>query len=123
MTIHRVRLFHSPTGADSYHGWLDTWLTNMEPWSDPEVTNNLPTQRSPIGSDVTYYQTELEFEWSEDRAIILDQLDGYARSYCDWHRIGYHECAHDDNDGSCSWDEQRGSGTVPSVIADMSPDQ
>lgn len=117
MTIHRVRLFHSTTGSGSYHGWLGTWLTNMQPWADPEVSNELPTERDPIDGGGTYYQTELAFEWSEDRSIILDQLDQYADAYCEWHRIGYHECSHDDEGGGpCSWDERRENGPVPSHI-------
>ena len=121
MTIHRVRLYHSTTGASSYHGWLDQWLLNMSPWEDPEVTNELPTLREHLETGAEYYQTEIAFEWSEDRAIILDNLDQYAASYCDWHRIGYHVCTHDDNGGPCSWDEQRQNGSVPNYIPDMSP--
>lgn len=121
MTIHRVRLFHSTDGASGFHGWLDTWLTNMEPWADSEVENTLPTERDPIDGDTAYYQTELAFEWSEDRAHILNNLDQYATSYCSWHRIGYHECTHDADGGPCSWDEQRENGTVPEYITDMSP--
>jgi hypothetical protein len=124
MAIHRVRLYHSTTGASGYHGWLSTWLMNMAPWADPEVSNDLPTVRDPLDSDnAEYYNGELAFEWSEDRAIILDNLDQYAASYCDWHRIGYHECTHDDDGGPCSWDEQRQAGTVPGYIEDMSPEQ
>jgi len=117
MTVHRVRLIHSTAGASSYHGWLDQWLTNMAPWTDPEVTNELPTLREQVDGDGEYYQTELAFEWSEDKATILDQLDQYAVAYCDWHRIGYHVCTHDEEEPQpCSWDEQRESGQVPDYI-------
>jgi|GEM_PF-4628109 len=122
MTIHRTRLFYSTTGASGFHGWLETWLTNMQPWTDSEVTNEVPSStRSPIDSDAEYYQVELAFEWTEDRAHILDNLDQYLTSYCDWHRIGYHECTHDDNGGPCSWDERRQNGTVPDYIPEVSP--
>jgi len=116
---HRVRLFHSVTGADSYHGWLETWLTNMSPWDAGEVTNDLPTLSDSIDGSAKWYQTELAFAWSEDRSIILDQLDQYAASYCDWHRIGYHECTHDGTGGPCSWNETRENGAVPSAIPNM----
>jgi len=122
MTIHRVRLFHSTAGASGFHGWLDSWLTNMVPWANPEVENTLPTEREPIGGGTNYYLTELAFEWSEDRAHILDNLDQYATSYCDWHRIGYHECSHDDDGVPCSWDEQRENGAIPGYSTDMSHD-
>lgn len=121
MTVHRIRLYHSTTGAQSYHGWLDTWLTNMQPWTDDEVTNELPTLVEKSDGDGEWYQTELAFEWTEERAHILDNLDQYAASYCDWHRIGYHECSHDEDDPEpCSWDEVRENGTVPDYIPGMS---
>lgn len=114
MTAHRVRIFHSTAGSDSYHTWSDQWLLNMSPWSYPEVDNDLPTQTTTIDGDLTYYHGELAFDWSEDKAIIFDQLDQYAASYCDWHRIGYHACTHDeDNPQPCSWDETRENGTIP----------
>lgn len=119
--IHRARLFHSTAGAQDFHGWLETWLTNMEPWADPEVENELPSQRDQLEGDGEWYQTELAFEWTEDRAHILDNLDQYAQSYCDWHRIGYHECTHDGEGGPCSWNERRQNGTVPDYIPSVEP--
>jgi hypothetical protein len=117
MTVHRVRLLHSTAGKNDYHAWLNTWLTNMTPWSDPEVPNDLPSLRTQIDGSGEWYQTELAFEWTEDRAIILDNLAQYASSYCDWHRIAYHVCTHDEeNGGPCSWDEVRENGTIPSYV-------
>lgn len=117
MTVHRVRLFHSADGAEDYHTWLGQWITNMQPWEDPEVTNELPTIREPIDGGEDYYQTELAFEWGENRAIILDNLDEHATIHCEWHRIGYHECTHDETDPTpCSWDERRQDGPVTSNI-------
>jgi hypothetical protein len=117
MTVHRVRLVHSVTGADSYHGWLDQWLTNMQAWDAPEVTNDVPTLREPIDGSDSYYQGELAFAWSEDKAIILDNIHQYAQSYCDWHRIAYHVCTHDETDPQpCSWDDVRENGVVPSHV-------
>lgn len=120
--IHRVRLYHSTEGAQEYHDWLEVWLTNMEPWEDPEVENDLPklTQIEEPDSG-EYYRGELAFAWSEDRAHILDNLDQYADAHTDWHRIGYHECTHDEDGGPCDWDEQRESGDVPHYIPQMSP--
>jgi hypothetical protein len=120
--IHRIRLCYSTTGAASFNGWLETWLTNMEPWADPEVTNDVPTTTETIDGDV-YHRGDLAFEWTEDRAIILDQLDQYLAAYCSWHRIGYHECGHDEeNGGPCSWDEQRESGAVPGYVPSFDPE-
>ncbi|MFP4218810.1 MAG: hypothetical protein ACLFR6_08245 [Salinarchaeum sp.] len=118
MTAHRLRLVHSQSGADDFHAWLESWLTNMSPWDYPEVDNDLPTLREPVDGE-SYYQAELAFDWSEDESIILDNLDDYAASYCDWHRIGYHVCEHDESDPTpCSWDTDLGrkSGSVPDHI-------
>lgn len=92
----------------------------MQPWTDSEVTNEVPSSTTTTaldGSGTEHYRVELAFEWSEDKSIILDQLDQYAAAYCDWHRLGYHVCDHDESDRSgCSWDEIRENGTVPSNI-------
>lgn len=120
--IHRTRLYYSTTGAASFHAWLSQWLINMSPWAAPEVTNEVPeSPTTPIDGGDDYYVVELAFEWAEDRAHILDNLSQYAAAYCEWHRIGYHECTHDGTGGPCSWAEQRESGTVPEYIEDMSP--
>lgn len=118
MTIHRVRLYYSNTGATSFHGWLSTWLTNMQPWSGGEVANSVPdAPTSPFDSDLKYYSVELAFDWSEDKSIILDQLDGYVSAYCDWSRLGYHVCDHDEDDRTgCQWEEIRENGSVSSDV-------
>lgn len=97
MTIHRARLFYSTTGAASFHQWLSTWLTNMTPWEADEVGNEAPSETSAAGVDggTEHYRVELAFEWSHDKAIIIQQLDQYLAAYCDWHRLGYHVCTHD----------------------------
>lgn len=117
MTAHRLRLYHSTAGAESYHAWLDQWLTNMQLWDAPEVTNSAPTLREPLNADTKYYGGDLAFAWSEDEAIILDQLSQYADAYCDWYRIGYHFCDHDeDNPTPCAWEQTIESGTVPDGV-------
>ncbi len=119
MTVHRVRLYHSTTGAGDFHAWIGQWLINMQPWADPEVTNELPEETTNREAD-SYYSGELAFEWSEDKAHILDNLDQYMASYCDWHRLGYHVCSHDEEPlTSCSWGEVRENGSVPSYIPEM----
>jgi len=118
MTIHRTRPFYSVNGATSFNGWLGVWVTNMTPWTSEEVTNEVPDgPTETVDGDNQYYQVELAFEWTEDKAIILDQLDEFLASYCDWHRFGYHVCTHDEeNRQPCSWDEKRENGTVPDYI-------
>jgi len=119
MTAHRLRLFYSIAGSSDFHAWLDTWLTTMQPWDSGEVTNDLPTEVTPTDG-VTHYEGELAFDWAEDRLIILDSLDQNCGADCDWHRILYHDCRHDDAVRElCQWDEQRESGAVPASIRDL----
>ena len=122
MVVHRFRLYHSTTGAQSLHDWLGQFTLNVNAALGNELSEDLPTLTETIDGE-TYYQGDLAFEWSEGKAQLFDNFDAYAASYCDWHRIGYHECTHDGTGGPCSWDEQRESGTVPSHIPDMSPSQ
>jgi hypothetical protein len=116
MSVHRVRIWHSQAGAASFHGWLDVWLTNMTPWASDEVTNTLPALVEPIDGDA-HYRGELAFAWTEDKAIIMDQLVGYLSAYCDWHQIAYHVCTHDEADPTpCAWDDVNRDGTLPDAV-------
>jgi len=121
MSIHRIRLFHSTQGAQAYHDWLETWLTNMQSWDADEVTNTAPTERDPLADGASpYYSGDLAFAWSEDRAVIEDQLSQYAAAYCDWYRLGYHVCTHDEDEPQpCTWDSVNESGVVPDHILEL----
>ena len=117
MSVHRVRLWHSQTGTDAFHGWLETWLTNMTPWDAPEVANDLLTLTDPIGGGEAHYQGDLAFAWSEDAAIIREQLAQYAAAYCEWSQLAYHVCTHDeDNPQPCSWGSAATDGTLPDAV-------
>jgi hypothetical protein len=117
MSVHRVRLIYSEGGSQSFNGWLSTWLTNMQPWSARE--NALPTLVEPVGSSApAHYRGDLTFAWSEDRAIIEDQLNGYLGPYCDWGIVGYHVCDHDQDDrDGCSWGSVTEHGAVPEEVS------
>lgn len=126
MTVHRVRLYHSTTGASSYHDWLSQWLNNVDAALQSEVDNEPPILREQTGSERDdYYMGDLAFHWNEGKAHILDNLDLYAASFCDWHRILYESCTHDEGDEreSCSRDEKRENGTIPDYIEDLDSDQ
>mgnify|MGYP000182063460 CR=1 FL=1 len=116
MSIHRVRLTYSESGAQSFNGWLETYLTNMEPWSERE--NAVPTLRDEQISDTpAHYSGDLTFAWSEDKSIIKDQLWGYLTAYCDWGVLRYHVCDHDsENPTPCEWEETNTHGAVPDGV-------
>lgn len=124
------RLHFDENADQALFDWMDTWLTNFEPWEDDaHGPNELPTLREPIEEGrEPYYSATWWFSWAEDKAHIYDDLIdatesmGYLVSYADWCRVGYHDCTHPGGGGPCSWDEQREHGTVPDHIGDMSPD-
>lgn len=117
MSVHQVRLFHSEAGAGGFHDWLETWLTNMTPRSADEVTNEPPTLTTPIDGGAPYYSGDLAFAWSEDKNIIMDQLTGYLDAYCEWWRLGYHVCSHDEeNPTPCAWEDGDEGGAVPNHV-------
>lgn len=123
MALHRVRLYYSTADAAAYHDWLSSFLTNLQPWESDEVTNSVSdAPASPIDeNDEDYYRVELAFDWSEDKAHILDNLSLYADSYCDWYRLGYHVCTHDEDDPTpCEFEELRENGAVPDHIPSLS---
>jgi len=120
MTVHRFRVIHSTTGAESYHNWLHQWLLNVDAALQSSVSNESPKLVDAFDGSGTWYQGDLAFDWAEGKANIFDNIELYADSYCDWHRIGYHECSHDETEiTSCSWQEVRESGTIPSYVPDM----
>lgn len=120
MAIHRVRLVYSEAGAASFNAWLGQWLLNMSPWAERE--NNVPDVVEPLDEATpAHYRGDLTFDWSEDKAIIEDQLNGYLAPYCDWGIVGYHVCGNDREDLSveynCGWESVTEHGTVPNGVS------
>jgi hypothetical protein len=116
MSVHRVRLVYSEGGGESFNGWLETWLTNMAPWSERE--NTVPARRDAELVDTPHYRGNLTFQWTEDKSIIMDQLWGYLTAYCDWALLGYHVCTHDeDNPQPCEWGTVKTNGSVPGGVS------
>jgi hypothetical protein len=116
MSIHRVRLVYSEAGAASFNAWLETWLTNMQPWEARE--NSVPSLRDGPLVETPHYRGDLTFAWSENRAIIEDQLNGYLGPYCDWGIVAYHVCDHDSEDRTgCEWENVTEHGAVPQEVS------
>lgn len=105
------------------NSYVSVWLTNYTAW---EAQDNQPptlTNTALDGSGTSYWDGGIwRFAWSEDRSIMLDNLEGQASAYCPWYRIRWHECDHDGEqaDGSapdgCQWDEVRSNGPVPEGV-------
>jgi hypothetical protein len=102
-------------------GFIAVWLNNFTAWTNPNQENrNVElTNTDPDGeSGLDYYESNLwRFEWSADKANLLDNLEGHVAARSNWYRIRWHECDHDeDARGGCSWDEIRTGGTVPDEV-------
>jgi len=122
MVVHRFRIYHSTAGASSYMDWFEQLTLNVNAALGNELTRESTTLREPIDdARDNYYAGDFAFEWEEGKENLYQNFNQFAQSYCQWHRIGYHECTHDGTGGPCSWDEQREAGTVPAYIEDMSP--
>lgn len=127
MVIHAIDFACDKKTSDTFVGgtnsYVSVWLTNYIAW---EPDGNLTQSNDPPsvvnteldGSSLDYYRGGVwRFDWSESKAQLLDNLEGQANAYCDWYRIRWHECDHDeDDDRGCSWDEVRSDGPVPGGI-------
>lgn len=129
MAIHAVDLACSKDSGASFVGgansYASVWLTNFIAWEpDGDLTqDNEPpelTNTALDGSGLDYYRGGIwRFEWSEDKSILLDNLEGQADAWCPWYRIRWHECDHDQDDRPrCQWDdsETQTGGAVPSEV-------
>lgn len=124
MSIHCIELV-CDSNADAAlvqptTGFIAVWLNNFTAWEVPGQTNENVTLRDaqPALGIPEHYRAPLwRFEWSESRALLLDNLEGHVSARTNWYRMRYHECFHDeDSPSACEWDEIRTGGTVPSGV-------
>jgi hypothetical protein len=120
MTVHRIILAHSTVGAQGFHAWLDQWLLNVDAALQSEVDNDPPILRQQTDGNAKWHQGELAFAWDEGKTNILDNIEIYCDSHCDWYRLGYHACSHDRAESeTCSYQEVRQSGPIPKHVTDV----
>jgi len=118
MVVHRFRLYHSTAGSDALHNWLGQFTQNINAALGNEVTKEVPTLRETLDGQ-QYYGGDYAFEWAKGKAHFWGNVTVYARDYCDWYRMGYHECDHDEtnvNGSSCSWEDSAENGPVPDYV-------
>jgi hypothetical protein len=83
------------------------------------VSNNIPdATKSSQNSDLEYYSVSMTFASHEDPLVVLEDPYGKLVELCDWSRVGYHACQHDETDpGNCEWDKiPDDNGTVPDPV-------
>jgi hypothetical protein len=107
--IHRIRLYYSTSGADTFHDWLTTWKADLDGDTADAVDNNIPdTPTSPENSDLEHYSVSMTFASHEDPLVVLEDPYGKLVDHCEWSRAAYHACNHgyDGDDDSCQWREE-----------------
>lgn len=115
-----IRVFVEPPTGNA-EAAIDNWVANYSEWTADPVTHALVETTAALdGSGTTYLRGDWRFvEQGETATDILDDLSGRLQNVQGglWHRLGYHVCAHDEeNGGACAWDTTVESGSVPSDV-------
>jgi hypothetical protein len=116
--IHRIRFYYSAAGAPAFHVWLQAWKQNLDGDTRDAVANNIPSDTvSPLNADIEYYAVSLTFDFNEDRGVVFTKPYQKLKEHCDWCRIAYHECEHDEQTASdCSWESVNEHGDIPDAV-------
>jgi hypothetical protein len=119
--FHWIRLYHSTTGSDSFYSWLADWDAARDSDTADEVTNEIPD--APVtpreDSNAEYYTATLSYDFSEPPTEVLKEPYHALTEHCDWCRVGYHECDHDEDDPEpCAFtdDHVLEHGTIPDHV-------
>lgn len=119
MVIHCVDFACNQGAPEAFVGGgnshISNWLSNFNRWQQQQ---NDPPHLSDTGAEtavLTYWKGgPWRFEWQHDKSAILNGIEGQAQAQCDWYRLRWHECDHQDssNDG-CGWTDVRTEGAIP----------
>jgi hypothetical protein len=121
--IHRVRLHYSTTGSQTFHDWLTQWQSHKPTDTADSVVNDIP--ESPVSvqpdTDDDYYAVSLSYEFSMSVETVFREPYQALSDYCEWHRVGYHACTHDqDSPDECRIDRVLADGPVPAYVPSVS---
>jgi hypothetical protein len=93
MPIHKIRLYYSVTGSDQFHQWIEQWHDSVNTETSDLITNEIPNSTiSRINIDAEYYGVTFTYPLSENATEVLEQPYQKLVEYCDWSKVGYHEC-------------------------------
>lgn len=112
MTVHMVRVIIGPNDKmtlQQANDELDKWVNNHSEWVEDSTEHHVrETNTDPSGSGVTYWRGSYRFEYSDAKDNLLQKCEDKLTDKCDWYRLGYHVCDHDESDRQgCSWDDER----------------
>jgi hypothetical protein len=121
MTVHRICLLYPLEGSKTFHSWLADWNNTRDSDTGDEMVNQIPdapvTPRDELNPE--YYSVALSYDFSESPAEVLKEPYLALTDFCDWSRVGYHECDHDkDNPEPCAFidDHVFEDGTIPDHV-------
>lgn len=127
MSVHMIRIHCGPQSSwpqSDCNAAVEDWMSKQSEWTPDPVDHSM--QSAVNGETGTAWWTgdyRLTFE-SDPKDNLLQKLEDKLVNKCDWYRLGYHECTHDESPPSpCSWDEEREwtdkNVTIPSEIPDF----
>jgi hypothetical protein len=123
--IHKIKLYYSTSDADAFHDWLTDWNATKDGNTNDEIDNNIPANTTtPEDSNIEYYRVELTYQSSHDPTVLLQEPYQKLTELCEWARVGYHKCDHDNLKKShdCSFDDADidEHGDIPDAISSLS---
>jgi len=122
MTVHMIRVFIGPNDKmtlQQANDELDKWVNNHSEWVEDMAAHVVSETVTPSGSK--YWLGSYRFQFDDAKDNLLTKCEDKLTDKCDWYRLGYHNCDHDESDRSgCSWDDQREwtakDQTIPSDV-------
>lgn len=112
MTVHMIRVCIGPNDKmtlQQANDALDTWVGNHSEWVEDSVEHAVSETNTQLdGSGTAYWLGSYRFGYSDAKDNLVQKCEDKIVNKCDWYRLGYHICDHDENDrGGCSWDDER----------------
>lgn len=118
MVVHMLRLRCSVPGNFPIDRFADAMERRVS-----QHQETLEEQRSPLSIRETvdgmeYCAADYRFEWeAESGPNLMRTFEAVLQKHCDWLRIRYHVCDHDEDDrGGCEWDDVIEYGPIPDEI-------
>lgn len=86
---------------------INDWVDSNAEWENDTAPHELMERNTEIdGGGQTYYAIDVRFLLDNGKDNLQQKFTDKLVNKVAWYRVGYHECAHDDeNGGPCSWDD------------------
>jgi hypothetical protein len=122
--IHKIRLYYSTTGSQTFHDWLTDWNATKDGDTNDAIDNSIPANTTtPEDRNIEYYTETLTYQSSHDPTVLLEGPYTKLTEVCGWARVGYHKCDHDNPQKShdCSFNDADiyEHGDIPDAIPSL----